>query len=356
MQKNILAALLSVKGHNLSDHEKYLFEKYNPLGVTLFARNLFSVEQTINLVKSIKETIGRNDVLIALDEEGGRVERLAQIGFDLHASQNILGLTDDKKITKLHARLIAANMKKIGANLNFAPVLDVGYSDITIALKNRCFGIDKEKIAQHGKILCEEYINEGICPCIKHIPGHGRAVNDPHKELSAINCSIDQLENDFYPFQQLKNMPMAMSAHILLTQIDNKNPITVSPKGIKEIIRDFIGFNGFLISDAIDMHALKGNIIQKAKASWQAGCDGICYCLADAAEMEELCKNGKYLDDISLERYETIKKIICNKKNTIILDNQKKEYYSAISGFTEELVNYDAITVLHQLKEGEKIC
>lgn len=353
MEKPILSALLSVKSFELSDTEKYLFEKFNPAGIILLNRNMSSVQQVSDLIKSIKETIGRNNVIIALDAEGGRVNPLSLINFPKYASQNILGQADDINLTKLHATLIANNMHHIGANLTFAPVLDINYPDITIALKNRCFSNDKEKVVKHGKVLCNTYINNGICPCIKHIPGHGKAINDPHAELPIIDCSLNELVNDFYPFQQLNHMPMAMSAHIMLSQIDNQYPITLSKKGINEIIRSIIGFKGLLISDAIDMHALKGTIAERASLAWNAGCDMVCYCCAHEDELISLCENGKYMNDVIFERFEKIKQIVKHKKDIIILDNELKSYYSAISNFTEEQINYNAEVVLQNIKKGE---
>ena len=158
---NILAALLSVSSTTLSDEEKFLFEKYNPLGVTLFKRNLSSTEQTKSLISSIKETIGRDDVIIALDQEGGRVNRLNNIGFPSYTSQNILGQINSEEITSIHAKIIARDMKSVGANFNMAPVLDIDYPETTQALKNRTFGNDNEKISYLGKILCNTYVNEG---------------------------------------------------------------------------------------------------------------------------------------------------------------------------------------------------
>jgi len=353
LEKPILAALLSVKSDKLSDAEKKLFEKFNPLGVVLLKRNIISAEQTKNLICSIKETIGRDDVIIALDEEGGRLTHLFYENNSL-ASQNILGQVNDVEITQIHAKLVARQMQKIGANMVLAPVLDIDYPQTTIALKNRCFGNDKEKVLVHGKTMCETYINSGICPCIKHIPGHGIAVNDPHAKLPKICSDMKDLEADFYPFKHLNHMPSAMTAHILLTKIDNKKPISISKIGIQEIIRKNIGFNGMLFSDAIDMHALKGDVIKKAQNVWQSGCDVVTYCLADEQEMINLCNNGIYLQDKALERFEKIKNIICSKKETIILDNQIKKYYSGLSSFTENNIKYDAMEVLHQKQKGEK--
>ena len=352
MVKPILAAILSVKSHILSDAEKYMLEQYNPLGIALFDRNIISRTQIADLIASIKEIMGREDVIIAVDEEGGRVKRLKYVTHNL-VSQNILGQTDNLNITSIHAKITSSEMQQIGANFIFAPVLDVDYPDTTVALKNRCFSNDKEKIVKHGKIMCQEYINQGICPCIKHIPGHGRAITDSHAQLPIIDSSIQELDADFYPFRQLNNMPAAMSGHILLKQVDGTNPVTISKISIEEIIRKYIGFDGLLISDALEMKALKGTIVQKALNAWEAGCDVVCYCQSDEQQMLQLCEKGKYLNDKSLERFEKIKNIICSKKETIVLDNQIKEYYSATSSFTEDNINYDATEVLHQIKKGE---
>ena len=354
MEKPILGALLSVSSTTLTDEEKFLFEKHNPLGITLFSRNLASVEQTKSLIKSIKEIIGREDVIIALDQEGGRVNRLKSIGFSQYASQNILGQANSEELTSLHAKIIARDMKSVGANFNMAPVLDINYPTTTDALKNRTFGNDKEQIANLGKVLCITYIEEGICPCLKHLPGHGKATCDPHLGVPIISCSLKDFENDLYPFQNLKNMPAAMTAHILIEQIDNQNPITLSPIGIKKIIRESIGFDGLLLSDAIEMNALKGSMLERAKQSWLAGCDVVIYCAGKLAELNMLCNEGQILKDKSLERFEKVKKIINLKKNTIILDNEEKRYYSSTNQFVDEYINYDATEVLHQMQKGDK--
>ncbi len=354
MTRPVLAALLSVKGPNLSDEEKKLFARANPIGITLFNRNLVDPLQTAELIKEVKETIGRDDVIIAADQEGGRVNRLKAIGFGNYASAQTLGTINTPEIIKLHSRLIANDMRLIGANMNFAPVLDVEYPQTTAALKSRCYGNNEQQIATLGKYACQQYIQDGICPCIKHMPGHGRAVSDPHLGLPIINSSIKQMAKDFYPFQQLQNCPAGMTAHILLPQIDNLNPITLSAKGIREVIRGQIGFKGFLISDAIEMGALKGTILERARTAWQAGCDAVCYCSGRIDEMTALCREAKFLDGAALERFERIKQVIGKNKSVINLDNERKTYYSVVKQFAEEKINYDATEVLHQMEKGER--
>lgn len=354
MSKPILSAFLSVAGPKLTDTEKKLLEKHNPVGITLFNRNLLNKSQAQDLICQIHNAVDNNDIFIALDQEGGRVNRLKAAGFEDYASQNVLGRINSPEIVANHCRLIAADMHSIGANLNFAPILDLEHPETNPVLQTRCFGSDKVQTAKLGKIMVNEYIANGICPCIKHLPGHGRAMADPHLSLPIINATIAALADDFFPFQHLNHAPAGMTAHILIPEIDNKNPITFSSYGIQHIIRGMIGFDGFLISDSIDMKALRGTILEKAQASWEAGCDAICYCGGKEDELFFLCQEGKNLSDKALERYDNLKKVLQNKKNSIKLDNERKKYYSEINQFAEEKINYDATEVLHQMQKGEK--
>lgn len=358
MERPILAAFLSCLGPRLTDAEKKIFAKYNPLGVTLFGRNISSPAQLKELCKSIREVVERDDVLLAVDQEGGRVRRLQGNGFFEEVSQKTLGSLPEetaKKATQLHCQLISEDLNRSGLNLNFAPVLDLEYADTTAALKGRCFGRDASKVAQLGKIMVETYIASGICPCIKHLPGHGRAQSDPHLGLPIIDATLKDLENDFYPFQSLCDAPVGMSAHILLSEIDNKNPATLSSKVIREIIRGIIGFKGLLVSDSIDMKALHGSLGEKTQASLNAGCEAVCYCAGEEDGLMEVCKNCRNLSDKSLIKFAKIKNILQNKSNFRGL----ADAYYALVGKEEYNYSYDATEVLNQMlqkdsNKGEK--
>src|SRR5574344_78542 len=126
MQKPILATLLSLEGTKLSDQEKFLLEQNNPVGVTLFNRNIADIAQLKALVNEVKNVIGRNDVLIGIDQEGGRVRRLVGPDFLYYASQQMLGELPIEA-TASHAELIANDLRNLGINVNFAPVLDVAF-------------------------------------------------------------------------------------------------------------------------------------------------------------------------------------------------------------------------------------
>lgn len=360
MERPILATILSIAGTELSENEKYLFEKYNPLGINIFARNIVSKFQLKKLIRNIKEVVGRDDLLIAVDQEGGRVRRLAEPEFRPYASQIELGKIEQQfgqnvayEAIKNHATLISSDLHKVGINLNYTPVLDIAYNDTSSVLKSRCFGNDEIKVAEYGKIMVDEYISNGICPCIKHMPGHGRATVDPHLSLPILNYSLKELEKDFYPFQQLKYSPAGMTAHIIIPEVDDKFPITQSAKGIQEIIRGIIDFDGFLISDAIDMKALKGTIGEKAKTSLEAGCDAICYALGNYDEMLEICKNSRNIADKSRIRFENIKNLFFNDSKVSDINRTADDYEAVIGNIEKYNDEYDATEVLNRMKQNK---
>ena len=348
------AAFLSCRGYSLSDEEKRLFNQTRPAGITLFARNIESREQVKHLIAEIKNTSG-DDTLIAVDQEGGRVRRLKEPLTRAYAAQKQIGSLppkEAKEAAKLHAGLIGRDLRDLGITVNFAPVLDVEHANTTDALKGRCFSATPATVATLGKLSIEEYKKTGVIPCIKHLPGHGLTQCDPHLGLPVIEAPRAELEPEFLPFRRCRNAPMGMTAHIVLTAIDPECPLTLSAKGIEQIIRQDIGFTGFLISDAIDMHALKGSALQKAQAALKAGCDCVCYCMADIEEMREMAMSCPKLSDAARERLDKAKQILHNEAETVVDDAER--YAKLISDTAVYCEKYDATEVLHQLQRIKK--
>ena len=353
--KPITALMLSVAGKELTDAEKRLLERANPVGISLFKRNIQNKKQVKSLVRSIKEVIGRDDILIAVDQEGGRVCRFSEPKWSRYVSQYALGALKGKEgeeLTMLHGQLIAVDLKELGVNLNYVPVMDVLYPDTTKALKSRIFSSDEKKVAKYGKILLDVYKQHGVCPCVKHLPGHGRAAVDPHLHLPVLSASLAELEKDFYPFYTVRrDAPMGMTAHIVIPEVDHK-PVTQSKKAIQEIIRGRIGFKGFLISDAIDMKALGGSLAEKTKTSLDAGCDAVCYCFGIEDELKEVIKAARPLTDAATERFSRIYQIVGQPSEKI---DKKKLYarYAELACKTHNLkTDYDAVEILHKMKEN----
>ena len=355
MTKHILPAILSCSGYILTDTEKRFFAKHKPVGINLFARNIQNKEQIKKLISEIKQTIESDDILIAIDQEGGRVRRLTEPEFRSYAAAIDIGklpFADACKAAKLHASLISADFQELGINVNYAPVLDIAYPQTSEALKSRCFGSTPELVTALGKQMINTYLQNGILPCIKHIPGHGRSATDPHLHLPFLNYSLAELETDFLPFRQLNQCPLGMTAHIVIPEIDSLNPLTHSSTGINKIIRQTIGFDGFLISDAIDMKALQGTSGQKAARAISAGCDAICYALGNIEEMQDIAASLPPLSDISAERLSRAKKLLNNKTTNTNIEAQAQEYQSIMKNVSPYQETYDATEVLNHLLQN----
>ncbi len=358
MSKPVMAALLSCSGPVLTAAEKELFARANPLGISLFSRNIKTPEQLAELVRSVRQAIGRDDVIIAVDQEGGRVRRLGEPHWLPYAAAIDLGalpLPQARRAAELHAVLIAHDLKQLSINMNFAPVLDLIHPDTSPVLKSRCLNASELVVSDLGSVMIQAYINSGICPCIKHLPGYGRANVDPHLHLPQIDTQLSDLAADFLPFQKNAGCPAGMTAHIIIRTIDGQQPITSSSAGIKRLIRGTLNFNGLLISDAIDMHALSGTIAEKARAALAAGCDCICYALGDLSEMEALAAACPPLTDAALSRLEKIRRIISAPAPATDIKKLREEYNRIIGTIEPYCDDYDATEVLNQLKhKGEK--
>ena len=337
--KPILSAFVCLKGTELTKDEAKLLRQYNPAGLTLFKRNIDNPEQVKKLTDDIRNAVERDDFLIAVDQEGGLVRRLRPPYWREYVPQKQLGILPPKEAEEaiqLHASLIADDLHKIGINVVFAPVADTLHTDTTGAIASRCFSEDPKVVAKYAGVLAKTYMKLGICPCMKHLPGHGLANTDSHYGLPVIDCDFKKIQRDFLPFQKMsKFIPFGMTAHVVLPMIDNK-PITQSKKGI-DLIRNEIGFDGLLITDAIEMQALKGTLPQKARASLRAGCDVVCYCSGHdqnnptmLEDNEEVLKSVKPFSDKTLERFEKVVKTIKTSYKEKDISLKEKRYDSLV--------------------------
>lgn len=355
MSKPILAAILSCQGLKLTEKEKKLFSTYNPLGVTLFSRNLQNKSQIKSLTDEIKDVINRDDVLIGIDEEGGRVSRLGKAYGKAYVSAEILG-QKPLKFSKIHATLIADDMLKAGINVNYAPVVDTKTIPESPVLSGRCLNANQNKIVKYVKAMADTYCQSAICPCIKHLPGHFGTIKDPHLEKLEVMTSLEEIKDKISYQINFKKYPLAMTSHILLAAVDDSFPVTMSKKCVSEIIRGYLEFDGFLLSDALDMHALKGTIREKAYKSWEAGIDAVCYCGAKEEDMFEICQEKRFLTEKSLIRFAKIKKVIHNTPKQNDISGLRKIYESEFGKISNMEYLYDATEVLHKmLEKGENI-
>lgn len=287
------AVIFGVAGPELSDRERALFAEADPLGFILFARNCVSPDQVRRLVGDLRESVGREDAPVLIDQEGGRVQRMGPPHWRAAppaASFAKLAGTDEASALEaawLNARLLAAELADLGISVDCAPVLDIPQPGAHDIIGDRAAGTTPADAAMFGRVICSGLLAGGVLPVIKHMPGHGRATADSHVSLPVVHDPREALEQvDFAPFHALNGMPWGMTAHVIYTALDDARPGTISPTVINDVIRGAIGFHGVLLSDDLSMGALGGPLDQRALAALSAGCDVALHCNGDFEEME----------------------------------------------------------------------
>lgn len=292
--KNIFKPVIyGIKGIELTDDEKKFFSKNSCIGFILFARNIVDKTQLKNLTDSLREMM-QGEILILIDQEGGRVARLKPPIWKLYPTGKYFADLYQKDSTIASQELfnnfvnISKELVEMGINTNCAPVLDILTPKTHQVIGDRAYGENAKQVVELGKQVCEASLSQGVFPVIKHIPGHGLGSCDSHLELPIVDNSLEYLiNNDFLPFKYLNHHKFAMTAHILYSAIDAKNCGTTSKKVI-DLIRNEIGFKNILMSDDLSMKALKDDFKTRTKMTLEAGCDLILHCNADMDEMQEI--------------------------------------------------------------------
>ncbi len=304
-----LAIILGCSGTVLTDAEKTFFEKANPLGFILFGWNIESAAQVKALVQSLKEVVQREAVPILIDVEGGRVNRLEKLGYAWPEAASFERLSDaddtqQKTCFEVHQD-IAKTLKALSISVDCSPVLDVRIPRAHEIIGSRSFSQSPDRVGSLGQAAIQGLWAGGICPVVKHIPGHGAALVDSHDELPVIDLSLEALEKHLSPFQQAVGLfdthPfMAMTAHITYSAVDASSPATTSAKVIQTLIRERIGFSGLLMSDDLEMKAMAGSPEVKVQQTLDAGCDIALYARGGVVVWEEALHGARHLSDHTL--------------------------------------------------------
>lgn len=288
------AAIYACAGHRLSADEKAFFADADPWGFIVFRRNVDTPDQMRALTAEMRDTVGWHCPIL-IDQEGGRVQRMGPPHWPKYPPGDAyLKATNDplaaRELARLGGRLMANDLHAVGINVDCAPVLDVPVPGAHDIIGDRAYARDPETVAQLGRATAEGLLAGGVLPVIKHMPGHGRAFADSHKELPTVHADLDTLDAwDFAPFKALSDMPIAMSAHIVFTAIDRKRPATTSKKAIR-FMRERLGFEGLLLSDDLMMNALSGTLTERAGAALKAGCDLVIHWTGDLGEMRQVAE------------------------------------------------------------------
>lgn len=295
--------VIGIKGLSLDNQEREFISKEEPLGVILFKRNVSSKEQILKLVQDLNSVAGK-EILIFVDQEGGRVQKimppvaaahyLPAYNFGLIYDQH--GKTAAIRQVKENYSNITKELISLGIKVNCAPVADVRHEGANEIIGDRSFSYDYMKVFELAEAALNSIHDEGGIGIIKHIPGHGMAMKDSHKDLPIIHCNKDI--DDFKVFKLLSHhAKIAMTAHVVYEFIDSEMPITLSRKGI-EFIRSYIGFNGLIITDALEMHALDcvPDMLRRGAIALEAGCDILLHCNGNIEEAKQLAQIAPRID------------------------------------------------------------
>lgn len=308
MQKAFITGL---SGPKLNPEERAFVAGERPAGLILFTRNCESQAQIWQLIADFKVAAGTENVLVLIDQEGGRVQRLKPpiarllppaAAYAAHFPGDLEGAA---AAARLVAHATARELKAMGINTSCAPVLDVPAPGSHDIIGNRAYGSDVATIVKLGLAVADGLMAGGVLPVMKHIPGHGRALADSHLELPVVEATLATLHaSDFEPFRQLSGLPAAMTAHVVYTAIDAENPASTSATVTQKIIRGHIGFRGLLMSDDLSMKALSGSFGERTRAVLAAGSDLALHCNGDMAEMREVAAAAPALAGRALQRFE----------------------------------------------------
>ena len=272
-------------GPVLSTEERAFFRDERPWGLILFGRNIGTGRELSHLVEAFRRAVDREDAPVLIDQEGGRVQRLRaplapdypsnRVLSELHARDPGAG----RRAVHLLSRMHAFDLGRFGIDIDCLPVVDVPATGAHEVIGDRAYCGAPEAVAELGRAACEGLLAGGILPVIKHVPGHGRADADSHKALPRVSTPLETLrQTDFVPFAALRDMPIAMSAHVVFEAIDGERPATQSPLVIERVVRGELGFDGLLVSDDVSMHALSGPFGTRTRALLDAGCDIALHC------------------------------------------------------------------------------
>jgi len=322
----VLSALIvGLSGESLTAEEAAFLRDVRPCGIILFARNLSTHDQIRRLCADARAAAGDDNILVLIDQEGGRVQRLRPpLGRALPKAATLgrAYQSDAPRAVQLAnqiARLLAADLRSLGINTNCAPVLDLPVPGAHDIIGDRAYGTTSDLVIALGRAVASGFMAGGVVPVVKHIPGHGRADLDSHHDLPVVDASLDVLvKTDFVPFAALSLAPdappAAMTAHVVFSALDPDQPASTSALVHRDVIRGGLGFDGLLMSDDLSMKALRGEMGARARAVLAAGSDVVLHCNGDLAEMREAAAAAPALSGRSLDRYEVARTVFTREQ------------------------------------------
>lgn len=304
----MIPAIFGLSGPRLTADERAFFADADPAGYILFGRNVVDREQLRALTDELRAIHGRPELLVTIDQEGGRVARMKPPAWPAYptgeAFDRLYDIAPASAIeaARCNAEALGLDLAEAGITVDCWPVLDLRQPHGHDVIGDRALGREPLRVAALGRAILDGLARAGVAGVVKHMPGHGRALADSHKELPTVTADAAALAADLAPFAALAAAPIAMTGHIRFTAWDADNPATQSPFIIAEIIRRQIGFAGLLLTDDLDMEALAGPVPERAARALAAGCDLALNCWARMEDMIGIAQACPTLREVSAVR------------------------------------------------------
>lgn len=322
--------IMGVEGSFMTDETAYKIEKYKPGGIILFSKNISSPIETKKFIKSLQKINKSNsmELFIGIDEEGGRVSRIPEEYVKIPNAFRLGKEMNGEEIYEI-GKIQGERLKRLGVNLNFAPVLDIRSNEKNKVIGDRAFGRDPKTVIERGIPMAMGIRDGHVLPVVKHFPGHGGTEEDSHFVGPVMKKSKEELyEFDMEPFRKAieEGVEGIMVSHVLYQELDSKFPASMSEIIMKDILRDELGFTGLIFSDDMTMGAIKDShgILEGAYEFIISGGDMVLLChetgiVEDFIEkMKEGVLKGDILEkeiDEKLERIKRAKKAYIDEKD-----------------------------------------
>jgi beta-N-acetylhexosaminidase len=284
--------MIGFEGAEVTPEFRAWMREYQPGGIILFSRNLVDPVQIAHLTNDLQAMAGDIPLLIAIDQEGGRVSRLPY-GFTIFPPAAIVAQQRSADLAYQAAAVTAKELRAVGINMNMAPVLDIHTNSANPIIGDRAFGTEPDQVCLMGAATIAGLHDHRVLACGKHFPGHGDTSTDSHKELPVVNATRERLENtELQPFQYAigHDLQAIMTAHVHYPALDPKNPATLSPIIVSGLLRKQLGFSGVILSDDLEMRAIldHSSIGDAAVQSLQAGVDMLLVCKTCTLETDTI--------------------------------------------------------------------
>ena len=266
--------MIDIPGPELDADTAAYLREYGIGAVCLFGKNVVSAGQLRRLCADLRGVMGEH-ALIAIDHEGGAITRPEFWPFAPSAMS--LGAADDPELTEEVNAALARQLRSVGINWNFTPVLDINVNPANPVIGDRAYGADAARVTRHGRAALAGHTQEGVAPCAKHFPGHGDTHQDSHLALPRVGKSRAELDaGELAPFRALlPDTPAVMTAHIVYDALDAGQPATLSPQVLTGLLREEWGYGGVIVTDSMGMQAIDAHYGRgdAATAALRAGAD-----------------------------------------------------------------------------------